>query len=169
MGELKRMFLLAGILTFFAFASVSLRELTQAKNFLNTDILRAAVQNIDELSEFPFVISIGTYLILLYIVRFLMLYPVAVLMLLLGKRMKTMRASMAAGLGIFVLPALFAVLGGEVFKWISPIVPVSSAELFLKIGEGKWASVLPFVVWGTAGIFGILSERGKLRFFGNFG
>ncbi len=52
---------------------------------------------------------------------------------------------------LILLPALFTVLGASFFQWITPLIPVSAAELLLGLGQGKWWCVFAFAAWIAAG------------------
>ena len=97
--------------------------------------LDVMVQNSDILRDFPIVISFRVYLIILYAVRFLMLQLISFLMLLLGRKISNIRKAYIIGLGIFVIPSLFYVLGIEVFKWFSFVIPVSGVEALWYLGK----------------------------------
>ena len=150
-GILTRKLLLTAILTLFAFGSVYIREIMEVLENCNRAVLRAPVQNIEELKDFPVVISVRGYMILLYIMRYLMLYASAIVVLFISEKTPNPRVSYLAAAGILCFPALLIILGADVFKWISPAVPVAQAELLWGLGSGKGVYVIPGIVWMVIG------------------
>ena len=148
---LMRKLILTAILTLSAFGAVYIREIMEVLENCNRAVLRAPVQNIEELKDFPVVISVRGYMILLYIMRYLMLYASAIVVLFISEKTPNPRVSYLAAAGILCFPALLIILGADVFKWISPAVPVAQAELLWGLGSGKGVYVIPGIVWMVIG------------------
>lgn len=151
-GMLMRKLILTAILTLFAFGAVYVREIMEVIENCNRSVLKAPVQNIEELKDFPVVISVRGYMILLYVMRYLMLYVSSLVVLLISEKTPNPRVSYLTAAGILCFPALLIILGADVFRWISPAVPVAQAELLWGLGSGKWAYVIPGIVWLIIGV-----------------
>ena len=148
---LHRKLVMAGLAAVFVWAFVWIRELWQYISIYGSDILDAPVRNLPLFSAFPFNVTIRGYFVILYGLRLAMLVPVGWCTLCLSYFAPNVRISYLVGTAVLVLPALFTVLGISLFQWISPLIPVSSAELLLGLGQGKWWCVFPFAVWIAAG------------------
>ena len=105
------------------------------------------MQNIDALAEFPFIVSLGQYLTILYALRLVMLIGVAEAALTIGLFCSNIRISYFVSTVVMGFPALLTALGAEIFKWVSPLVPVASAELMWSIGNGSLLYLLPWIAW----------------------
>ncbi len=116
-------------------AAVYLRELFHFIGLHGTSDFAASVQNLSALSDFPITISISGFLAVLYIVRLLMLVFLSFIMMATGGLFSGMLLSCAACVGIFGLPALLVLTGVEAAKYVSPIVPVASAEILWNAGS----------------------------------
>lgn len=88
---------------------------------------------------------------ILYGMRLAMLIPVGWAVLCISYFAPNVRMSCLLGTAVLVLPALFTVLGASFFQWITPLIPVSAAELLLGLGQGKWWCVFAFAAWIAAG------------------
>lgn len=138
----------AALLGGFVWGCVYMREL---QNFLgwvpDPDTLAAAVWNIDALAKFPVNVTLGQYLAILYVLRLVMLVGVAETALTIGLFCPNVRTSYFVSTAVLGIPALLPALGVESFKWVSPLVPVASAELMWGIGSGSFLYLLPWVIW----------------------
>ena len=61
--------------------------------------------------------------------------------------------------GILGVPALLTELGIDALKWVSPLVPVSSAELLWGLGSGILAYALPWALWLVCGVVALWLGR----------
>ena len=151
------------LLTVFAWGCVYLREAHQFKELflpktgnageetVMKEFLTAPIRNLDNYAEFPFNVSIRGFLILLNTLRILMLFSLSFAVLCLSSYLPNVRTAYLVNTAVLILPALFAVLGIGFFQWISPLIPVSAAELLLQMGAGKKALVIPFIIFGNVG------------------
>ena len=64
-----------------------------------------------------------------------------------GLACPNVRMAYVASAAALAFPALLTALGADIFKWVSPLVPVASAELLWRLGGGKWTSLLPWAAW----------------------
>lgn len=144
----RRKAAVAALLGAAVWACVYLRELRFFLDwFTQPETLAAAVRNIDALSAFPAVISFGQYLALLYVVRLFMLMGVAEVALTIGLFCPSVRTAYLASAAVLGIPSLLTALGAECFKWVSPLIPVASAELLWGLGSGSFLYLLPWLVW----------------------
>ena len=157
------------LLAAFAWGCVYLREVQQFRTLflpksgdagtetVMREFLSAPVKSFDNYAEFPFNVSIRGFLVLLNSVRLLMLFSLAFAVLYLSSYLPNVRTAYLVCTAVLILPALFAVLGIGFFRFLSPLIPVSAAELFLGIGAGKAWQMLPFAVWLVLG-HGVLAR-----------
>ena len=160
---LLRKVMMALILSVFAWGCVYLREAHQFKEFFlpktgsageNTvmkEFLSAPIKNFDDYADFPFSVTIQGFLTLLNTIRILMLFSLSFAVLCLSSYLPNVRTAYLVNTAVLILPALFTVLGIGFFKWISPLIPVSAAELLLGMGAGKGWYIVPLVIWLIVG------------------
>ena len=156
---LIRKVITALLLTIFAWGCVYLREAHQFKELflpktgsageetVMREFLSAPIKNLDNYADFPFNVSIRGFLILLNTLRILMLFSLSFAVLCISSCLPNVRTAYLVNTAILLLPALFTVLGIGFFKWLSPLIPVSVAELMLGIGSGKGWYIVPFIIW----------------------
>ena len=94
-----------------------------------TETLSAPVQNISALSQFPLNISFEGYVAMLYVIRLVMLILTSFIALLISHYCLRITTSYIVNLAVLGLPALLVILGADVLKYLSPLIPVSSAEI----------------------------------------
>ena len=151
-GLLRRKAALTAVLAAFVWAAVYLRELRTFLDWRQPQTLAAPVQNIDALAGFPIVLTLAQYLVLLYAIRLVMLLCVGFAVLLISRQSPGVQVAYLASAGVLGVPALLTVLGIDVLKWVSPLVPVSSAELLWGLGSGSLIYALPWVLWLACGV-----------------
>ena len=145
----------------FVWASIYLRELAAFLSECQGKSLGAPVQNMDALAEFPLKLSIRQYLILLYGIRLLMLICAAFLFLWIGGAVRGILSGYLLGMGIFVILALLTVFGLVAMRYLSPLLPVSSAELMWKLGGGNLLYLLPWAILLIFGMAALAAARRK--------
>ena len=151
-GLFRRKVLLTALLSAFVWAAVYAREVQALFTWFQPRTLAAPVQNIDALAGFPIVLTVSQYLILLYAIRLAMLLCVGFAVLLISHHAPGVQAAYLISTGILGVPALLTVLGVDVLKWVSPLVPVSSAELLWGLGSGSLVCALPWILWLACGL-----------------
>lgn len=112
------------------------REVYTMINTCRTGTLRAPVQSLAMLTDFPVPCSIGTFLMLLYGYRWLMLVCSVFLVLCLSFRMKRMESAYLAGVGVLLPSLLYHYIGIVPFRFLSLSVPVTAMDLLLP-GNGS--------------------------------
>ena len=133
-------------------AIIYLRELRGFLGSINLAVLNAPVQNLDALAAFPWGISLRSYLVILYAVRLFMLMITALMALCLSHWVANLQSAYLLCAGVLSLPAFGVAFGIDALKWISPLVPVSSAQLLWSLGSGNLMYLLPWVIYLTFGI-----------------
>ena len=151
-GLFRRKAILTAALTTFVWAIVYMRELWTFLERHQPESLAATVQNIDALADFPVVLTLTQYLVLLYAIRLVMLLCVGFAVLLISCHSPNVQTAYLISAAILGVPALLTVLGVGILKWISPLVPVSSAELLWGLGSGSLICALPWILWLGCGI-----------------
>ena len=153
-GMWRRKICYASLMAAAVWALVYGREWASFRKICSPATLDAAVQNLDMLQRFPVVMTLRTYLIVLYALRLLMLLAAAWAAIWISSRMKTLENAYILNLTVVGFPAFFLVLGIGVCGYISPVIPVASAELMIGLGKG-WQYLIPWIIWfglGTAGM-----------------
>lgn len=150
-GLFRRKVLLTVLLSAFVWAAVYAREVQALFTWFQPRTLAAPVQNIDALAAFPVVLTVTQYLALLYAIRLVMLLCVGFVVLLISHHCPSVRTAYLISAGILGVPALLTVLGIDILKWVSPLVPVSSAELLWGLGSGDLIFMLPWMAWLVCG------------------
>ena len=135
-----------------SWAAVYMRELSDFIGFCHPKTFDAPVRNIDALAGFPLNISVAQYLIILYAVRLIMLIFVSFVVLLLSRLSKNILGAYLLGTAVLVLPPMFTVLGLDAAKYFSFTIPVSSAEIMWKMGDGSFIHALPWIIAAAVGI-----------------
>lgn len=130
----------------FAWAIVYIRELFDFVNANGTETFAAPVYNISELSLFPFGVTLGGYLLLLYVVRLVMLICVAQIVLVISELTSIILTSYVVGFCILCIPALLGILGVGPLTYVSPMIPVSSAEIMWSLGNGSLTLILSWAI-----------------------
>ena len=78
--------------------------------------------------------------------RLVMLIFVALAVLLLSSLSKNVLGAYLLGTAVLVLPPMFTVLGLDAVKYFSFTIPVSSAEIMWKMGDGSLIYALPWLI-----------------------
>lgn len=144
----RRKALTAALLGAFVWACVYIRELIYVLyEYQMVTTTAVPVRNFDSLAQFPLNLTMGQYLALLYAVRLLMLILTAETSLALGALCSNVRTAYLTCAAVLGIPGLLTAFGAEMFKWVSPVVPVSSAELLWGMGGGSHTYLLPWLAW----------------------
>ena len=110
------------------------------------------MQNMDFLQHFPFRIHIGSYMLLLYGLRLLVLLCVAILASWIGSRMSTLQGAVLMNLFVLGLPALLYAMEVEAVQSIT-VLPLLSGNEFLRSLE----NIIDFWPVGLCAAAGILA------------
>lgn len=158
----RRKALTAALLGVFVWACVYIRELVFVLyEYQMATAMAVPVRNFDSLAQFPLNLTMGQYLALLYAVRLLMLILTAEMSLALGALCSNVRTAYLTCAAVLGIPGLLTALGAEMFKWISPVVPVSSAELLWGMGSGSYMYLLPWLAFLSVTAAAALATRKK--------
>ncbi len=147
---LRRKALTAASLALVIWGAMTFFELKKGFLLMEPQGLSAPVRNLDALASFPLNVTCGQYLAILYGLRLIMLICVAEAAMCVGYLCPTARTSYVAAAAVLGLPALLTALGAELFKWVSPVIPVASAELLWGLGSGRLLYALPWLVYLAA-------------------
>ena len=156
---LTRKLLAAALFAVIAWASVYLREISDFIAYCQPKTFSAPVQNLGALAQFPLKITIGQYILLLNALRLVMLTSVSFISLFIGSFTKNVLGAYLLGTAVLVLPAVLTVLGLDVMKYFSLVLPVSAAELLWSMGGGSVIYALPWVVAVALGIAAVILTR----------
>ncbi len=158
----RRKVLMAALLAVFVWACVYIREflyVLRERQLAST--LSIPARNIDPLARFPLNLTMGQYLAVLYALRLLMLILTAEVSLALGSLCSNVRTAYLTCAAILGIPGLLCAMGADIFKWVSPTVPVSSAELMWGMGSGNYVYLIPWLAWLCVSAAAILAMRKK--------
>ena len=151
-GIFARKLLMAAVLTALVCAMVYFREFYQFVTYWKPASLAAPVGNFDILARFPLNVTMGQYITLVYALRFLMLYLLAVAVMFVSSLTPTVELAYIVNITALGLPAVLFSLGLDLLGYVSPIRAVSAAEGLWTLGTaGEWSGLVPFAVWFAAG------------------
>ncbi|MBU9726604.1 hypothetical protein [Diplocloster modestus] len=128
------------------------REVYTMMSTCRVDSLGAPVQSLKMLTEFPVPCSIGTFLILLYGYRWIMLVCSGFLVLWVSSRMKRMEPAYMAGAGVLLPSLLYHYIGIKPFRYLALSMPVAAMDLLL---PGSGSAFRACVVGGLMTAMGI--------------
>ena len=150
----RRKALTAALLSVFVWGCVYVREMFFVAQYDSRIFatLTASVRNLDALASFPLALTFGQYLAILYVLRLVMLIGVGETALAVSLFCPNVRVSYVIVAVLLGLPALLTALGVGFFRWVSPLVPVASAELLWGLGGGSLICLLPWLVWLAVGV-----------------
>lgn len=120
---------LAAVYAFAVWAVVSGCEFATYMGASACNALAAPVQNFGV--SIP--VTLGGYLTMLYALRLVMLVAISWLAFGIGSRCKTLANAYLWSAALLVLPAGLTVIGFEICKWFSLLVPVTATEVLQKI------------------------------------
>ena len=117
--------------------------------------LSAPIQSI--MSEFPFGMSILSYLVLMYLLRLLVLLTLSFMVLLVSNLCSKVNSAVIASLAIFSLPAAIAIMGGKIMEYFSIVRLLSPQEnmssfIFsytICLILGVVSLILNYLIWNT--------------------
>ena len=151
-GIFVRKLLTAAVLTALVCAMVYAREFDQFVTYWKPASLAAPVGNFDILARFPLNVTMGQYITLVYALRFLMLYLLAVAVMFVSSLTPTVELAYIVNITALGLPAILFALGIDILRYVSPIQAVSAAEgLWTLATTGSLAGLIPFAVWLIVG------------------
>ena len=151
-GIFARKLLTAAVLTALVCVMVYFREFDQFVTYWKPASLAAPVGNFDILARFPLNVTMGQYITLVYALRFLMLYLLAVAVMFVGSLTPTVELAYIVNITALGLPAVLFALGIDLLGYVSPIQAVSAAEGLWALGTGgSLAGLIPFAVWLIVG------------------
>ncbi|MFA7673283.1 MAG: hypothetical protein WCY62_05470 [Clostridia bacterium] len=115
----------------------------------------APIQSI--MSEFPFRMSILSYLVLMYLLRLVVLLTVSFMVLLVSNLCSKVNAAVIVSLAIFILPASIVIMGGEIMEYfsaaklLSPHENISTFVLsyIICLILGVVSLILNYLIWNT--------------------
>ncbi len=156
---ISRKIAVCGAMSVLIWAAVYVREFINFIDNFGTKTLPSAVQNLPALADFPLKITLGQYLTILYALRLVMLAAGSVTILTLSRLSRTMLKSYILNFCAICVSALLTLFGAETLKYISPLVPISSAEVLWNMGGGEIIGCMWWIVWTllamTAGILAV--------------
>lgn len=118
-----------------------------------------SVLSLEMFEKFPVNISLGQMLGLVWILRFIMLYAVAMIVIFLSGRTKNMLVSMFLSALVLLIPAGLVHMGFEPLSMVSVLRPVTVTHFWNVYGFEKITSVLPCIVLGIIGVISFFIAR----------
>lgn len=147
-----RKVLVCALMAVVVWVTVYIREFANFITLNGANTLGAPVQNISALAEFPLKVTFGQYLFILYGIRLLMLILTSFVVLAISQCAVNVQLSYILGFSILGIPALLTILGADIMKYLSPLVPISSAEIMWNLGAGTLTAILTWIIWCVIGI-----------------
>ena len=124
----------------------------------------APMQSIVWLSNSTWDLTVGQFTIVLYALRFLTLWAVAEVVLVLSGLLKKVQTTMLAGTFLILVPAALWTVGVSVLGFLSAARLLSTMEILDAAWFTGWSCFLPYIVVALVGIgCGIWSSRSWLR------
>lgn len=153
--------IVASLMAAIVWCAVYLREFMQFVAINGTETFSAPVQNISALSQFPLKISFAGYLAMLYAIRLVMLILTSFIALLISHFCSRINTSYIVNLAVLGAPAILVILGTDVLKYLSPLIPVSSAEIMWSLTGNSLMPIIAWVIMVTFGIFALIAAGRK--------
>ena len=153
-GVFTRKLLTAAVMTALVWAIVYVPEFYEFVRLFHPVDMAAPIGNFDVLSYFPLPsVTVGQYMSMVYILRFVMLYLLAMVILFISERVPTVELSYIVNIVLLGLPAILFALGIDLLRYVSPVIAVSGAEdLWSLASTGSYAGLVPCLVWGLIGL-----------------
>ena len=124
----------------------------------------APMQSIVWLSTSTWNLTVGQFTIVLYALRFLTLWAVAEVVLVLSGILKKVQTTMLAGTFLILVPSALWTVGVSVLGFLSAARLLSTMEILDAAWFTGWSCFLPYIVVALVGIgCGIWSSRSWLR------
>ena len=153
-GVFARKLLTAAVMTALVWAIVYVPEFYEFVRLFRPVDMAAPIGNFDVLSYFPLPsVSIGQYMSMVYILRFVMLYLLAMVIMFISERVPTVELSYIVNIVLLGLPAILFALGIDFLRYVSPVIAVSSAEeLWSLASTGSYTGLIPCVILLAIGL-----------------
>ena len=142
---------------------VYLREWLAIRKTFGEELLRCPIQNFTALTNFPIVMRFGTFLILLYLLRFVGLMLAAFFTAYLSARVNTWEKAMLLGAAVLLIPAALLYFGQEWAGYLSILPSVAVTELLVSADTFSMKSVLPFAWIALAAALTVLVYRNWVK------
>lgn len=147
----RRKCAVALIVTLFVFLLPTLSGFYSISRTYGMTEFQIAVQSLDAFAKFPFKISLGGLLLLVWMLRFFMLAAVAGLIIFLSGRTKNMMISVFVCVLLLLAPAGLVYMGFSAVSFLSVLRPVMVTYFWNKYGFGGIMWILPCVILFAAG------------------
>lgn len=116
----------------------------------------APLKSLEFLNSLPINCSLGTFLIFLYITRFILLLSMAYIVCLISS-LTSYEMSLVISSVILIIPSLLYVVGIDMFAYISAVVPVASMKLLLS--SNGFAFFIPIIIVILLGVFSVIMTK----------
>ncbi|MBR6007308.1 MAG: hypothetical protein IK064_06720, partial [Clostridia bacterium] len=146
--------------TLLIWCGVYLREWIQVvtKTF-GTGLMAAPVQNIRVLADFPIVMSLGAFLALLYVLRFVGMLAVAHICAFFSSRVNTWEKAILLGAGTLLVPAALYYFGQDWAGYLSVLPSVTVTEILVTANQLNVKSQMYFFWIAVAAVLTVLVRR----------
>lgn len=146
---------------------VYLREWLEIRKTFGVEMMSCPIQNFRVLENFPVVMSFGTFLILLYVLRFVGLMIAACICAYLSSRVNTWEKATMLGAGLLLIPAALLYFGQEWAGYISVLPSIAVTELLVTADKLNVKSMLFFAWIAVAAVLTVLVHRNWVKSSGN--
>ncbi|MCR5637011.1 MAG: hypothetical protein K6F76_07540 [Clostridiales bacterium] len=150
--------LTAEVVTVFIWCVTYAAEFFGIYNKYGLDCFNAPIQSLEFFMSFPLNISIGAYLMLMYLCRLLLMMSATGVIMLISKKL-SYAASIAASIAILLIPALLNMVGVAFFGKLSLSVILSINQNITY--NGFWYAVISMILIMLTGVFCVLKTRTK--------
>ena len=149
--------------TVLIWCSIYLREWLAIRTNFGVELMNCPVQNFQSLMNFPIVMRFGTFLILLYLFRFVGLMIAAFVTAYLSARVNTWEKAMLLGAAVLLIPAALLYFGQEWAGYLSVLPSVAVTKLLVSAQTFSFKSVLPFAWIALVAALAVLVYRDWVR------
>lgn len=114
------------------------------------EALQAPIQSVNCLSNLPYSISIGMFIVIIYGLKLICLQSVAYMILLISTVTKKLEYSILISIILILLPSILYAIGIGPFSWVAMSVPIAGVEWIL--GRTSFLiQTIPFIALITVG------------------
>ncbi len=150
--------------TLLLWCGIYLREwITVATDTFGAELLKAPIQNINALAEFPIVMSFGAFLAVLYVARFIGMLAAAHIVAYFSSKVNTWEKAVLLGAGALIVPGALYYFGQDWAGYLSVLPSISMTELLVTANRLNVKSLMFFFWIAVAVLLTLLVRRDWLR------
>jgi hypothetical protein len=118
-----------------------------------------SVWSLESMEQFPVDLSLGQVIALIWVLRFALLYAVAMIIMLLSGHTKNMLVSILVSALVLLIPAGLVIMGFDLVSILSVLRPATVTYFWNKYGFENIRCILPGIVLAVIGITAFIRSR----------